>query len=685
MTDESDIVNILREEEKLEKLRNQDQSNYEQLSTQDKMLDEARMQKNDVVEDNVKNVKKHIELGNIEEIYKVVFENSAVAITVTDENEQILFWNKYAEDLLNMREEDLYLKPISSLYPHEEWRKIRSENVRQKGMQHHLETRILRKNSEPLDVDISISVLKDNEGRVIGSIGIIKDISEKKEAERRLSSIMECADDSVYLLDKDCRYIMVNNELLSRFNLPEEDVLGKTFAELHSPEETRGFTVKINSVFENGKPVKDEHFKHDRWFLRTLSPIKDHITNQTTAVAIISKDITDRKTTEIKLKTSEERYRTIFESSAVAITLTDENEQIISWNKYAEKLFEMDDKDLYLKPIDSLYPPEEWRKIRSENVRQKGMQHHLETRILRKNSEPLDVDISISVLKDDEGRVIGSIGIIKDISDRKRAEMELKEAHKVLNNVNKQLEQKVKERTAHIEELLRQKDEFIGQLGHDLKTPLSILMNLMPMIKDDTEKPRSKEDCDMAIRNVKYIQNLVTETLKIAELSSSNVKFDIQDVNLSDLVDSVIKDNQFVFEEKNIEIEKMIDENIVIQADKLRVGEIFNNLISNAVKYSGDNGGTITIDVQNDGDSVTISVKDTGIGMTEEQLDHIFDEFYKVDESRHSLGSSGLGLSICKRIVEKLGGKIWAESPGINSGSTFFFTLKMSNNKETYY
>ena len=97
---------------------------------------------------------------------------------------------------------------------------------------------------------------------------------------------------------------MVNNELLSRFNLSEEEVLGKTFAELHPPKETEEFTEKIKWIFENGKPIKDEHFKQNRWFLRTLSPVKDHITCQTTAVAVISKDITEWKNTEIKLKTS---------------------------------------------------------------------------------------------------------------------------------------------------------------------------------------------------------------------------------------------------------------------------------------------------------------------------------------------------------------------------------------------
>jgi two-component system sensor histidine kinase VicK len=105
--------------------------------------------------------------------------------------------------------------------------------------------------------------------------------------------------------------------------------------------------------------------------------------------------------------------------------------------------------------------------------------------------------------------------------------------------------------------------------------------------------------------------------------------------------------------------------------------ELFDNLIGNSVKYSPD-GGTITIDAKQDKDFVTVSIKDTGKGMTEEQLSHMFDEFYKADEARHDFDSSGLGLPICKRIVEKQSGKIWAESQGEGKGTTMFFTLPTS-------
>jgi PAS domain S-box-containing protein len=147
------------------------------------------------------------------------------------------------------------------------------------------------------------------------------------------------------------------------------------------------------------------------------------------SVGIIT-DISELKEAEKELKESEKRYRTIFDNSAVAITLTDENEKIISWNKYAETLLGMNKDDLFLKPVQDLYPVTEWQKIRSQDVRQKGIQHHLETKIIRKNNDPIDVDLSLSVLKNHEDKVIGSIGVIKDITDQKRMEKTLEESEK---------------------------------------------------------------------------------------------------------------------------------------------------------------------------------------------------------------------------------------------------------------
>ncbi len=371
----------------------------------------------------------------------------------------------------------------------------------------------------------------------------------------------------------------------------------------------------------------------------------------------------------------EEMYKTIFENAAVAITVTDKLERIISWNSYTEFLLGKTKSDLYLKSVSSLYPEEEWKKIRAENIRQKGMQHHLETKIIRENNEPLDVDISLSVVKNNKGEVIGSIGVIKDISERKRAEEQVKLAHEKLNQINKNLEQKIEERTVEVKKLLKQKDEFINQLGHDLKSPLTPVLNLLPKVINSKEDPKTLERLEIINRNVNYISHLVTDTLKLAKLNSKSIQLDVKPINLLKTIDDVLNCNENLIKENDIYIKKFIEKDIYILADETQIVELITNLLTNAVKYSPDNS-IVVISAEKKMDEVIFSICDNGQGMTKEQIEHIFDEFYKADESRHNFNSSGLGLAICKKIIHRHGGNLWAESKGVGKGSTFYFSIK---------
>jgi signal transduction histidine kinase len=266
-----------------------------------------------------------------------------------------------------------------------------------------------------------------------------------------------------------------------------------------------------------------------------------------------------------------------------------------------------------------------------------------------------------------------------------RINSELTVAREELTDLNRDLEEKVKERTADVEKLLKQKDEFISQLGHDLKTPLTPLNILIPILREREQDSKLRELLDVVSNNIQYMKNLVLKTLALAQLNSSSIKFEFKDINISDQVHEILSMENPLFKEKNIVVDNIIPLDTIVQADLLQIRELFDNLISNAIKYSQKDGGKITIDAKKKDDFIVISIADTGIGLTQNQIEHVFDEFYKVDYSRHDLQSTGLGLSICRRIVEKHGGTIWVESPGLGKGSTFFFTLKSSkknSNKE---
>jgi signal transduction histidine kinase len=215
-------------------------------------------------------------------------------------------------------------------------------------------------------------------------------------------------------------------------------------------------------------------------------------------------------------------------------------------------------------------------------------------------------------------------------------------------------------------------------MGHDLKNPLGPLVTLLPLLKNACKDPKYCEMLDVIIRNVNYMKNLVQKTLDLAQLSSPNTQLKFEKIDLKEQVDSVIKDNKISFDQISAKVYNKVPEDIQIDADTLRLQEVLNNLISNAVKYRSHEC-LIEIDaVQTDTD-IKVSVKDNGIGMNENQLSHIFVEFYKADPARHDFTSTGLGLSICKRIIEMHGGNIWVSSEGLNMGTTFFFTIPKRN------
>jgi PAS domain S-box-containing protein len=141
----------------------------------------------------------------------------------------------------------------------------------------------------------------------------------------------------------------------------------------------------------------------------------------------------ERKKAERQLQAAERRYRTIFENSAVAIMLADTEERLVSWNRFTERLLGMGEAELRGREVRTLYPQAEWLRLRALNTRRKGMQHHLETKMVRGDGQVIDVDISLSVVQDPEGRVTGSVGVVQDITERKRI-------HEILDRKQKNLE-----------------------------------------------------------------------------------------------------------------------------------------------------------------------------------------------------------------------------------------------------
>jgi signal transduction histidine kinase len=217
-------------------------------------------------------------------------------------------------------------------------------------------------------------------------------------------------------------------------------------------------------------------------------------------------------------------------------------------------------------------------------------------------------------------------------------------------------------------------------LGHDLKTPLTPLVALLPLIRSRTEERRQQELLDLCISSVNHINDLVAKTLELARLASpvdvTSGRFDVQ---LSTAVEAVISGMKDANGD-HCAIAHSIPSELTVRANREELEELFRELFSNAVKFS-PHGSRVTVEAARDKGAVAVVVRDGGIGLLPDELPHVFEEFYKSDPSRHQLDSSGLGLTICRRIVESHGGRISVSSPGRDGGTTISFTLEAGGNR----
>ncbi len=227
-----------------------------------------------------------------------------------------------------------------------------------------------------------------------------------------------------------------------------------------------------------------------------------------------------------------------------------------------------------------------------------------------------------------------------------------------------------------LEDTERRRTELVGDLAHEVRTPLSAIRSgLEGMI--DGVLPCEPDTLTALQREVNRIQRLVQDLEELSRAEAGQVHLDLRPVAIGDLVGSVAQRLQPQYEDKDVALHVEVAPRLpMLRADALRMTQVMVNLLGNALQYTSA-GGTVTVKATSDNlMTVTVSVIDTGIGLSPEQLQHVFERFYRADKSRSRAGGgSGLGLTIAKHLVEAHGGTIGALSPGLGQGSTFFFSL----------
>ena len=379
------------------------------------------------------------------------------------------------------------------------------------------------------------------------------------------------------------------------------------------------------------------------------------------------------------------RLAAIVDSSDDAIIGKDLNSIITSWNQGAERIFGYSAEEMIGTSIMRLIPPErqgEEEEILSYLKRGERFEH-FETVRTTKEGRHLHVSLTISPIKDANGRVVGASKIARDITDRKLSEEALREAQKAAEAAKADRERLLESERAARSEAERasyMKDEFLATLSHELRTPLNAVLGWATALRAGHFPTEELEQgLETIERNARVQAQIIEDLLDMSRIISGKVRLDVQRVDLPAVVAAAIDTVRASASAKGVRLQTIIDPlNAPVTGDPNRLQQVFWNLLSNAIKFT-PKGGRVQALLERVDSHVEVSIIDTGEGISPEFLPYVFDRFKQADASttrRH--GGLGLGLAIVKQLVELHGGSVRVKSSGTGKGASFIVSLPMT-------
>ncbi len=391
-------------------------------------------------------------------------------------------------------------------------------------------------------------------------------------------------------------------------------------------------------------------------------------------------------------------FKSVLDDSQDMIATTDNEGKIVEFSRGGERVLGYGREEITgMNASDFYMDPEERARV-LDALRTGGAVCNHETRLRKKDGTPVDISLTISRLTDKAGRVIGTVGVSKDITEEKRLRNELHARNEELKLLNTRLEDKVLERTRELEKINREltkanqiKARFISNMSHELRTPLNSILGFSDILLEQTFgelNERQRRHVSNINASGKHLLQLISNILDLAKIEAGKIEVYSEELSIKEAVDEVVMIMNSLASKKSITIDADIGQGVdVFTADKVKFKQILYNLISNAIKFSPE-GGKVEIGVESfmnrggalpwalEGQSLLrVFVRDRGIGIREEDRERIFEEFEQADPSMsRNYQGTGLGLALTKRLVDLHGGRIGVTSVH-GEGSEFFFYL----------
>jgi PAS domain S-box-containing protein len=486
-----------------------------------------------------------------------------------------------------------------------------------------------------------------------------------------LRALFEQASSFFWVLSPEGVLLEVNRGPLEFAGARREDVVGKPFLEgpwwAEMPPGARERLAQAVREAGQGRPSRSEVALHEAagWVSTVELSLKPSLeAGRVRLVLAEGRDISERKRAEQARLACEAMLAGITRIAAEAIISVDDNQRILLFNEGAERIFGYSGAEMLGKPVEQLLP-ERLRAVHRGHMRafaegpgrERQMHALREIPGLRKSGEEFPAEATLSKLKV-AGQQVYTIAL-RDISERKRREEE-----------NARLYREAQQAT-------RARDEVLGIVAHDLRSPLGAIFMTAERIARHLELGKAgretQESVELILRLTQRTGRLVEDLVDIARMEAGQLVVSPQRLSVQRLVAEAVEHARAAAAgvELHTEVAEAPPE---VEADPHRILQVFSNLLGNAVKFSGP-GGRITVGARPGGQELLFWVRDTGPGIPEEHRPHLFDRFWQA--RRDDRRGAGLGLTISKHLVEAHGGRIWVEStPG--QGSTFWFALPVA-------